>query len=200
MSGYNFCYFLKQVNPALSGIEKYCLYPGMEFMSKVKWWPDSGVRPTLHEGVDFCYYQKESGEEFVFTPEIQVPVMAEGKIAAVCKDYLGQTVFVDHLHDSPLRFLSLYAHMDPRYDLQAGLRVQAGDIIGTIAETTGRKNRMPSHLHLSLMQVGKEVAPASFTWDMICNSQRSSLLDPLQYIDSEMVEKRSHNHWKEGEL
>lgn len=200
MNRYRYCHFLEQVNPSLAGIEKYYLYPGMEFQSEVKWWPDSGVRPTLHEGIDFCYCRKPSGEEYVFTPEIQVPVMAEGEIAAVCRDYLGQTVFLDHQLDSSLRFLSMYAHMIPKAGLQAGQRVQAGDIIGTIADTTGRKNRMPAHLHLSIMQVDKEVAPAHFTWDLICNSERGSLLDPLRFIDTEMIEKRSQNHWKEQAL
>lgn len=196
MNRYRYCHFLEQVNSSLSGIETFYLYPGMEFQSEVKWWPDSGVRPTLHEGIDFCYYRKPSGEEFAFTPEIHVPVMADGKIAAVCQDYLGQTVFLDHLYDSPLRFLSIYAHMVPHSDLQAGKRVQAGEVIGTIADTAGRKNRMPAHLHLSIMQVDKEVIPAHFTWDLICNSERGSLFDPLRYIDTGMIEQRSYNHWK----
>jgi len=148
MSKYRYGHFLEQVNPSISGVEKYYLYPGMEFQSEVKWWPDSGVRPTLHEGIDFCYYLRSSGGEFVFTPEIRVPVMAEGEIVAICDDYLGQTVFLDHLHDSSLRFLSIYAHMIPHSGLQAGQRVQAGEVIGEIADTTGRKNRMPVQLHL----------------------------------------------------
>lgn len=200
MSRYRYCHFLERVNPALTGIEKFYLYPGMEFQSEVKWWPDSGVRPTLHEGIDFCYYRNSSGEEFVFTPEIRVPVMAAGQVVAICQDYLGQTVFLDHLYDSPLRFLSIYAHMVPSKDLQAGQRVSAGEIIGEVADTAGRKNRMPTHLHLSIMQVDKEVVPEHFTWDLICNSERGSLLNPLQYIEEDMIEIRPFNHWKERAL
>ena len=200
MSRYRYCHFLERVNPSLTGIEKFYLYPGMEFQSDVKWWPDSGVRPTLHEGIDFCYYRKPSGKESAFTPEIRVPVMADGQIVAICQDYLGQTVFLDHLHDSPFRFLSIYAHMVPEINLQAGQRVQAGNIIGVVADTAGRKNRMPTHLHLSLMQVDKKVSPAQFTWDLICNSERGSLLDPLQFIEEDMIEMRSLNHWKERAL
>jgi hypothetical protein len=200
MKRYQYGHALELANPALSGVEKYYLYPGMEFKSIEKWWPDSGVRPTPHEGVDFCYYRKRSGEEFFFTPEIRIPAMTEGVIVAVCQDYLGQTVFLDHRYDSPLRFLSMYAHMVPRTDLQPGQRIRAGEVLGTVADTTGRKNRMPAHLHLSLIQVDKKVAPDEFSWDLICNSERDSLLDPLQYIDSEMMEKRSCNSWKERAL
>jgi murein DD-endopeptidase MepM/ murein hydrolase activator NlpD len=163
----------------------------------LKWWPDVGVRPTLHEGIDFCYYGKPSGQECAFTPDIHVPVMAEGEVVAVCPDYLGRTVFLDHCHDSPLRFLSIYAHMVPHPDIQAGRRVEAGEVIGTIADTTGRKNRMPAHLHLSIMEVEKEVPPEHFTWDLICNSELGRLLDPLQFIEKDMIEKRLYNHWKE---
>ena len=177
-------------------MERYYLYPGMEFRSEVKWWPDHGVRPTLHEGIDFCYYRSSSGREFAFTPEIRVPVMAAGKIIAICDDYLGQTVFLDHLHDSSLRFISVYAHMVPGRMLQPGQDLQPGEIIGTVADTTGRKNRMPGHLHLSIMQVEKSVAPQQFTWNLICSSERSSLVDPLTVIESEMIEMRPDNHWK----
>lgn len=200
MSQYRYCYLLKQVNQSLAGSDKFYLYPGMEFQSKVKWWPDSGVRPTAHEGIDFCYYCKPSGKESVFTPEIRVPVMAEGQIIAICQDYLGQTVFLDHLYESSLRFLSVYAHIVPEEDVSLGQKVQAGDIIGNVADTIGRKNRMPAHLHLTVMQVDRKVASSEFTWDLICNSNRGSLLDPLQFIEGNMIEKRTSNHWKERAL
>ena len=115
----------------------------------------------------------------------------------ICQDYLGQTVFLDHLRDSPLLFLSIYAHIVPNNTLLVGQRVQAGDIIETLADTTERKNRMPAHLHLSIMEVDKGVAATQFTRDLICSSRRGSLIDPLQIIEAGMIEICFRNHKKE---
>jgi hypothetical protein len=196
----NYCQELVASNPQLSGLTEFYLYPGMEFQSPVKWWPDSGMRPTLHEGIDFCYFGTSSGEEKVFSQEISVPVMTAGKIVAICPDYLGYTVFFDHLYGMDLRFLSIYAHIIPRQTLRTGQHLQGGKVIGHVADTTGRKNRMPAHLHLSIMQVDREVTEEMLTWDLICNSARGTLVDPLEVIGREYISMREYNHWKEEVL
>lgn len=196
----NYCQELVASNPSLSGFTEFYLYPGMEFQSPVKWWPDSGIRPTLHEGIDFCYFRTTSGEEKAFSPEICVPVMTAGKIVAICRDYLGYTVFFEHLYKMDQRFLSIYAHIVPRQDVHTGQHLQGGEIIGQVADTAGRKNRMPAHLHLSIMQIDQEVTEEMLTWDLICNSERGRLIDPLEEIDTKQITMRKHNHWKEEAL
>lgn len=195
--GLDYCEKLTECNSCLRGVTDFYLYPGMEFQSPEKWWPDSGVRPTLHEGIDFCYYRSCSGEECAFSPETAVPVMTSGKVMAICRDYLGHTVFFDHLRETDRRFLSIYAHLVPRQGLQAGQDLHGGDVIGHVADTSGRKNRMVAHLHLSVMAIDKQVSAEMLTWDFICNSARGQLIDPLTVIASPKITFRKHNHWKE---
>ena len=191
---------LIRVNHNLAGTESFILYPGMEYGSYEKWWPDRGMRPTSHEGIDFCYYLDASGEEQTVSPALRVPVMAPGRVAAVCRDYLGQTLFVEHEVQSAERFLSVYAHTVPDSGVEAGLRLSQGDVVAGIADTGGRRNRMPSHLHFTLMVVAEDVAFEMFDWDLINRSNRSKLLDPLAMIDSERIIRRSHNHRKKKML
>ncbi len=188
---------LKDNNEVFADIDRFIFYPGMEFGSEVKWWPDRGTRPTLHEGVDFCYYLNSSGKEKIATPEFMVPVMADGRVLNICDDYLGQTVFLDHGYDNPQRFLSIYAHIVPDKDLKKGDRIQSGEVIATIADTTGRKNRMPAHLHLSLMYAEREIPAEKFDWDLMHYDERTNLIDPFKMIISDHIEFRNTNHWKE---
>ena len=188
---------LEEQNICLAGMKILYLYPGMEFRSEIKWWPDKGVRFTPHEGVDICYYTNSTGKECKVTSEFRVPVMATGRIVAISKDYLGETVFLDHQYDQLSRFLSIYAHITPRPDLKTGDMVCVGDVIGTVADTTGKKNRIPAHLHISLMTISKAVPAKKFDWDMISYPEDAKLIDPLRMLNTKKIEFQSKNHWKE---
>ena len=87
---------IEEQNNCFAGMKRLYLYPGMEFRCEIKWWPDKGMRLTSHEGVGICYYINSTGAECRVTPELRVPVMATGRILAISKDYLGDTVFLDH--------------------------------------------------------------------------------------------------------
>ena len=178
--------YIEECNSFVIGETEYYLYPGMEFGSREKWWPDSGLRPTRHEGIDLCYYEVETGKECAFSPKTLVPVMASGRIVAICRDFLGYSLFLDHEYEQRLRFCSIYAHIIPFDLLAVGKRLSAGQTIGTVADTTGRKNRMPAHLHLSLMRVDKHIAPENFDWNLMHGSQ-VDLLDPLKMVASERI-------------
>jgi len=188
---------IEKQNTSLAGMKRLYLYPGMEFRSEIKWWPDKGMRVTPHEGVDICYYIDSTGKECRVTPELRVPVMASGRVRAICKDYLGETVFLDHQYEQPSRFLSIYAHITPLPDLKTGDKVSAGDIIGTVADTAGKKNRIPAHLHISLMIVAREVPAEKFDWHMISYPEDAKLIDPLRMLNTKKIESPSKNHWKE---
>lgn len=179
---------LKKQNVCLAGMKSLYLYPGMEFSSEIKWWPDIGMRVTPHEGIDICYYIDSSGKECRVTPTFRVPVMATGRILAIKKDYLGETVFLDHEYNQPSRFLSIYAHIVPLPELKSGDRVSAGDVIGTVADTTGKKNRIPAHLHISLMNVSRVVPAEKFDWQLISYPENAELIDPLRMITTEKID------------
>jgi len=191
---------LIRANHTLAEASVFILYPGMEYASYEKWWPDRGMRPTPHEGIDFCYYVDASGREQAVVPGLRVPVMASGSVAAICGDYLGHTLFLDHGCDGRGRFLSVYAHIVPDSGVEQGQHLSPGEVIGGIADTGGRKNRMPAHLHFTLMEVPENVALTMFDWDLINRSKKSELLDPLELIDSERTMRRSDNHWKKRVL
>lgn len=188
---------IEEQNSCLAGMKRLYLYPGMEFRSEIKWWPDKGMRATPHEGVDICYYIDSTGEECRVTPEFRVPVMATGRIMAISKDYLGETVFLDHQYEQLSRFLSIYAHITPLPDLKTGDKVCAGEVIGTVADTAGKKNRIPAHLHISLMIIARAVPAEKLDWHMISYPEDAKLIDPLRMLDTKKIEFLAKNHWKE---
>ncbi len=194
---YSYLDVLEGKNICFAGMKRLYLYPGMEFRSEIKWWPDKGKRVTPHEGVDVCYYIDSTGEECRVTPDFRVPVMAPGKILAISKDYLGETVFLDHQYEQRSRFISIYAHITPLPDLKIGDTVCAGDVIGTVADTTGKKNRIPAHLHISLMTIARAVPVETLDWHMISYPEDAELIDPLKMLDTKKIELKSKNHWKD---
>ena len=131
------------------GVATWLFYPGMTFGSRDKWWPDIGYRPTAHEGLDICYYADSAGRDRQFDPGVGVPVMTGGTVLAVSDDFLGRSVFLAHHHPDPL--ISVYAHIVPLSTIVPGYQASEGEVIGTVADTAGRKNRMPVHLHITIM-------------------------------------------------
>lgn len=188
---------IEQQNNCFAGMKRLYLYPGMEFRSEIKWWPDKGMRVTPHEGVDICYYADASGEECRVTPDFRVPVMATGRVLAVSKDYLGETVFLDHQYDQLTRFLSIYAHITPLPGLKTGDIICAGNAIGNVADTNGKRNRIPAHLHISLMTVARSVPVEKLDWQMISYPEEAKLVDPLEMFDTKKIKFIPKNHWKE---
>ncbi len=191
--------YVEAANESLAGVKNFCFYPGMLFKSREKWWPDSGIRPTEHEGVDICYYIDKNGKEQKFTPNTKIPVMAEGEVFAFCKDFLAHSVFIDHGISDSLRLLSVYAHIVSLPNLAIGQEVKAGEVVGMVADTTGRKNRIPAHVHISLLRLPLTVPADMLDWNYICHSDQVSLIDPLSMITSEAVKIKTNNHWKKKE-
>lgn len=187
---------LETVNQCLAGVRNFNFYPGMLFGSRDKWWPDTGLRPTAHEGIDICYYTDAAGREQSFPPRIAVPVMASGRIFAICRDFLGHSVFIDHGVDDFHRFLSVYAHIVLHRQVIIGRKVRTGDAVGTVADTTGRKNRMPAHVHISLMRIPQTVPHDRLDWKYICSSDEVELIDPLSLLVCDHVAIHSGNPWK----
>ncbi len=123
--------------------------------------------------------------------------MAEGNVFSFCQDFLANSVFVEHGIIDSLRFVSVYAHIVPSESLAVGRQIQAGALIGRVADTTGRKNQMPAHVHISLLRIPLEISADMLNWDFICNSDKIHLLDPLSMIDCEAIKVYDYNHWKE---
>jgi hypothetical protein len=181
---YPYFQYLEECNGIGGGCSTtWRFYPGMTYGSREKWWPDTGARPTPHEGIDICYYTDKSGRERQFGPSTRVPAMTTGTVIALCDDFLGRSVFLEHYSDNQERLISIYAHIVPHQRIFPGLKVAAGEEIGTVADTVGRKNRMPAHLHITIMKR----PPAAYSgvhldWEYICNAGRVCLVDPFAIL------------------
>ena len=178
--GYSYFQYLEDCNEFGSGrVPAWLFTPGMLFGSREKWWPDAGYRPTAHEGLDICYFTDGLGRVLQLDPGAKVPVMNTGTVIAICDDFLGRSVFLEHDRDG---LISVYAHIVPLRIIAPGFKVGEGEVIGNVAGTTGRKNRMPAHLHVTIMNIPPGLSGKPLDWNFICGSGRVLLLDPLKMM------------------
>jgi len=159
--------------------------PGMLFGSMDKWWGDHGQRDFPHEGVDLCLYEDPHGQRLRLDAKTRIPVMADGVVRAMFKDYLGQAVIIEHddFQGGEGGWLSVYAHTEPRKDLRCGTAVRAGDIIAAMADTRRSKAKILPHLHLSLGRPSPDLVYENFVWNIMRDSGRVVLMDPMEAID-----------------
>jgi murein DD-endopeptidase MepM/ murein hydrolase activator NlpD len=168
-----------------SGFERWLFCQGMLFNSADKWWGDHGRRDYPHEGIDLCLYQDRSGRIFRMHEKTRIPVMHDGVVKAMFKDYLGRAVIIEHEYSGrdPAGFISFYAHTKPRSAVKAGTLVKEGDIIATLAGTGNSKSNILPHLHFSLGLPTNSFSYERFVWNTIRNPAMLILLDPLPIID-----------------
>ena len=167
------------------GFERWIFCQGMLFNSPDKWWGDHGLRDDPHEGIDLCLFQDRTYRIRRMNEKTRIPVMEDGVVKALFKDYLGQAVIIEHEHSgsSAGRLLSLYAHTDPRSEIEVGVIVKEGDIIATLADTTNSKSNIIPHLHFTLGLPSKSFSYDEFVWNTIRKPEMITLLDPLAVID-----------------
>ena len=168
-----------------SGFERWVFCQGMLFNSPDKWWGDHGQRDYPHEGIDLCLYSDRSQEIRRIDEKTRIPVMHDGVVKAMFKDFLGKTVIIEHENSGSgaERFISMYAHTKPRSDIDIGVIVKEGNIIATLGDTSNSKSNIIPHLHFSLGLPSKAFSYDGFVWNTIRNPERIRLLDPLAVID-----------------
>ncbi|MBF0379135.1 MAG: hypothetical protein HQK72_16890 [Desulfamplus sp.] len=174
---------------------EWLFYSGMLFGSKSKWWADWGERYTQHEGIDITFYRTLKRDNFedigggsnikMFDAKTKVPVIADGKILNICTDFLGQSVIIEHLPLINRRELSfkikqgqseqstmvgIYSHIKADQNLECGMAVSKGDIIGTVADTSMRKSKIPPHLHISIAEISRLIPFEELNWNLFGNS------------------------------
>lgn len=99
------------------------------------------ARGWWHTGEDWYAIEGETAGANVYA-------LAGGEVVYADFNYPGRVVIIEHAPD----LYSMYGHLDPGLAVQAGQRVAAGDMLGTIlaqpdVEAAGQA---PSHLHLEL--------------------------------------------------
>jgi len=168
-----------------SGFRRWIFCQGMLFNSPHKWWGDLGRRDFPHEGIDLCLYRDGSRRIRRIDEKTRIPVMHDGVVKAMFKDYLGKTVVIEHENSDNKtgRFISLYAHTTPRCEIEVGVIVKKGDIIATLGDTGNAKSYIIPHLHFSLGVPSKSFSYDGFVWNTIRTPEMIILMDPLAIID-----------------
>lgn len=170
---------------AQSGFERWLFCHGMLFNSPDKWWGDHGLRDYPHEGIDLCLYRSRSGKICRIDETTRIPVMHDGVIRAMFKDYLGQAIIIEHgkFEGDCAGFIAAYAHTKPQAGLEPGMAVKAGDIIATLADTSRSKAKIIPHLHFSLGRPAESLSYEGFVWNIFREPEKIILFDPLPAID-----------------
>ena len=168
-----------------NGFESWIFCQGMLFNSPDKWWGDHGRRDFPHEGIDLCRFMDRSRRIRRLDENTSIPVMHDGVVKAMFKDFIGKTLIIEHQNfggDSGV-FVSMYAHTNPRSNIDVGVVVREGDIIATLGSTANSKSRIILHLHFSLGVPSESFSYDGFVWNMIREPEKINLLDPLAVID-----------------
>ena len=167
------------------GFEGWIFCQGMLFNSPDKWWGDYGRRDYPHEGIDLCLYRDLSRRICRIDQKIRIPVMHDGVVRAIIKDYLGKAVMIEHKssQSDTGRFISLYAHTNPCPDIKVGMILNEGDIIANLADTSKSNSHIMPHLHLSFGLPSKSFSHDSFVWNAMRTPEIMILIDPLSVLD-----------------
>ncbi len=157
----------------------------MLFNATGKWWGDFGHRDFPHEGIDLCFYADRSGRICRLDAQTRIPVMHDGVVKALFKDYLGHAVIIAHaaMGDPESRYLSAYAHTVPLDGIRPGVKVRRGDVIATIADTRASKAKIFPHLHFSMGRPSSNLTYADFVWNVMRDPELVVLCDPMSIID-----------------
>lgn len=168
-----------------SGFERWIFYPGMLFSSPDKWWGDHGRRDFPHEGIDLCLYKDQSAKMRRLDINTRIPVMHDGMVKAIFKDYIGQALIIEHesTGSNTGKFISFYAHTKPSSNIAVGTVVLEGDVIATLADTVNSKSNILPHLHCSLGFPSKSFSYKAFAWNTLRNPAMITLLNPLPVIN-----------------
>ncbi|HTL46598.1 MAG TPA: alpha-amylase family glycosyl hydrolase, partial [Verrucomicrobiae bacterium] len=167
---------------ALAGgheITGIALLPGGGFGDPTEWWHNTTLKrdasgriidfdvkkymeparlrmAPFHEGVDVFIAVNEYGDFAYVPPGTGVRSAAEGRVAAIIPDVMGETVVVEHplRNASGDRAYTLYSHVKSK--VRVGDRVTEDTIVAEIADPGPEWKGAPPHLHFSLMWVPED--------------------------------------------
>jgi len=162
------------------GFKRWYFAKGMSFLDAGQWWGRQGRRGTPHEGVDFLFYETRAGGRAELSAGTLVPAALDGEVAAVHGDFLGLTVWLRHtIANAPARSLySVYGHLSTELLVAVGAQVQAGAIIGSVADPCLAGKKIAPHLHLSAVLVRSAIAPLALDWSLVQKPELAELVDP----------------------
>ena len=170
---------LIQLN-ALS-FKKWIFETGMLFLSEKKWWGDKGYRRHRHNGLDIRLYETSEGTLTTINEETRIPIIYEGRIVSIIKDFLGRSLFAAHeIYDGNFQLYTIYGHVIQATSIVTGKFLNEGTPVATLAKASDAQ--VPSHLHVSVALVPKTIPPETLTWDILDKNEGISFLDPGHII------------------
>lgn len=163
------------------GFKRWFFGEGMAFLDLRQWWGGKERRATPHEGVDFLFYETGAGGREKLSTGALVPAALDGEVAAVRSDFLGRTVWLRH--DSAMAadrcLYTVYGHLSPERIVAVGAQVQAGTIIGSVADPDLVGKKIAPHLHLSVVLVTSGTDSRRLDWPLVQKPELAEPLDPL---------------------
>ncbi len=178
-------FFIKQNNDLNAhGLKEWIFYPGMLFHDTEAWWSDDGIRPTPHEGIDFCFYRDGTGQVRQIYSGTKIPVTYTGDIVHIHDDFIGKSIYVKHgINNKRGNVLhTIYGHTIPQNHCVTGKRVHEGDIIAKVAAVSKNSKVLP-HIHITMAWIPESLPCKKLNWDTIWTSKSVTLCNPLEHID-----------------
>jgi len=183
-SGFSDC-LIRENGLGRGQFERWLFYPGMLFEAESEWWGDQAARNRPHEGLDICLYQNRRNQVCTLDENTKIPAMYDGVVVGVIKDFLGQTIVMEHRDlggESGLHCYTFFGHTRPAEGLAAGRSVTGGEPIALLSGVRGSKRGMLPHLHLSVSLASIAVPYDRLHWRHISTSSALTLIDPLQLL------------------
>lgn len=167
------------------GFKEWIFSPAMLFGSRYKWWGSRGKREKRHEGLDICLYRNKEGHIHYVEQSIKIPVLFDGQIVKIEDDFLGESVFIGHsiYNSNGSQLYTIYGHIKHDVHIYPGEKVNGGDVIGIIADARKGSTVVPHHLHLSVAWIQDDINQKEIGWQMMGDSTRVILSDPLYIIE-----------------
>ena len=138
--------------------------PAAETLS-VRVWPVSGERIAPYSMQELSFnattqdWRTHDGVDLAALAGEPVRAACSGTVTAVYDDeFLGTTVVISH----PEGYETCYSNLAAMPAVSAGMRVTAGDTIGSVGASALLESASSSHLHFAVRQDGKSVDPARF--------------------------------------
>ena len=138
--------------------------PASETLS-VRVWPVSGERIAPYSMQELSFNQTtqdwrtHDGIDLAALAGEPVRAACTGTVTAVYDDeFFGTTVVLSH----PEGYETIYANLAAMPAVSAGMRVTAGDTIGSVGESALLESASTSHLHFAVRQNGQSIDPVRF--------------------------------------
>lgn len=169
----------------MKDFSRFVFHPGMMFNSSDKWWGDFGKRMTIHEGLDLCSFEDNTGHIKNINEQLIVPATFDGIVVKLEKDFLGTTIYLIHnLQNNDNAWLyTIYGHVSPKNFIKEGEQIHNGTPLASVQEFPIKKSGMRPHLHISFAWAEKELDTHRLTWPNLNKDPEIKLIDPLEILN-----------------